>query len=131
MSIRTRIFIGIFIVIVIGFSFFLRLISDDLEPEYRKATEEPLIDSSRILASAASATAAHGKINAATFRKIFEDYAAKRHFYAKIYGYLKKESDIRVYITDTSGIVIFDSYDSSNEGRDFSKWLDVFRTLRG
>ena len=131
MNIRTRIFLGILIVFVVGFSFFLWWITDDLEPEYRKATEEPLIDSSRILASAASATATHGKINAATFRKIFEDYSAKRHFYAKIYGYLKKESDIRVYITDTSGIVIFDSYDSSNEGRDFSKWLDVFRTLHG
>lgn len=131
MNIRTRIFIGIFIVIVIGFSFFLRWISDDLEPQYRKATEEPLVDSARILASAASATAVDGKINASAFRKIFRDYSEQRHLYAKIYDYLKKDSDLRVYITDASGIVIFDSYDSGNEGRDFLKWLDVFRTLRG
>ncbi|MEK7719628.1 MAG: HAMP domain-containing protein, partial [Bacteroidota bacterium] len=131
MNIRTRIFIGILIVIVVGFSFFLRWIIDDLEPKYRKATEEPLVDSSRILASAVSATATNGNINAATFRRIFEDFSVRRQLYAKIYDYIKKESDIRVYITDASGIVIFDSYDSSNEGKDFSKWLDVVRTLRG
>ncbi|MEW6586988.1 MAG: hypothetical protein AB1442_15445 [Nitrospirota bacterium] len=131
MNIRTRILIGIFIVIVIGFSFFLRWLSADIEPAYRKTTEESLIDSARILASVASATAANGKINTAAFRKIFKDYSEQRHLYAKIYDYFKKESDLRVYMTDASGIVIFDSNDSSNEGRDFSKWLDVFRTLRG
>jgi two-component system sensor histidine kinase CreC len=131
MNIRTRIFIGILIVIVVGFSFFLRWIVDDLEPEYRKATEEPLVDSARILASVASAAAINGKIDSAAFERIFENYSTQRHFYARIYDYLKTESDIRVYITDASGIVIFDSYDSSNEGKDFSKWLDVFRTLRG
>ncbi len=131
MNIRTRIFLGILAVIVVGFSFFLWWIIDDLELEYRKATEEPLVDLSRILASAAVATATNGKVNTENFRELFMDYAEGRYFYAKIYDYVKKESDIRVYITDASGIVIFDSYDKGNVGKDFSKWLDVFRTLRG
>jgi two-component system sensor histidine kinase CreC len=51
--------------------------------------------------------------------------------YARIYDYVKRESDIRVYLTDASGIVLFDSYDSENVGKDFSHWLDVYKTLRG
>jgi hypothetical protein len=70
MGIGARIFLGILIVIVIGFSFFMWWIVDDLEPEYRKATEEPLVDSARILASVAASTARGGHIDPGTFRRI-------------------------------------------------------------
>ena len=131
MNIRAGIILGIFLIIVVGFSFFMWWIVDDLAPEYRKATEEPLIDTARILASAASATAVNGKIDVDTFRHIFEDFSTRSDLHAKIYDYLKKESDIRVYITDASGIVLFDSYKKNNVGKDFSQWIDVIKTLRG
>ena len=37
---------------------------------------------------------------------------------------------MRVYVTDGTGRVMFDST-GRNEGRDFSRWNDVSRTLRG
>ena len=131
MNIRARIFFGTLIVIVVGISFFLWWIVDDLEPEFRKATEEPLVDSANILASAAAATALNGKVDVSAFRSIFKNSAMRRPIQAKIHDHIKKNTDIRVYITDGKGIVIFDSYNSSNEGKDFSKWTDVAKTLRG
>ena len=39
--------------------------------------------------------------------------------------------DLNVYVTDARGIVIFDSDNRRREGQDFSRWNDVYRTLRG
>lgn len=42
----------------------------------------------------------------------------------------KHEIDIRVYVTDRNGIVLFDSYHQA-EGQNFADWRDVHRTLQG
>lgn len=131
MSISARIFFSTLIIIVVGISFFLWWTVDDLEPEFRKATEEPLVDTANILASSAAATAVNGKINVSIFESIFKNSALRRPLHAKIHDYIKKETDIRIYITDEKGMVIFDSYNSRNKGKDFSRWTDVARTLRG
>ncbi|GBF51020.1 GHKL domain protein [Leptospira ryugenii] len=54
----------------------------------------------------------------------------QHQFEAKIYGVTKKESDIQIYITDNQGIVIFDS-EKYREGLDYSKFNDVYLTLKG
>ena len=130
MKIRTRVFLGILIVIAVGFFVLLFWIVEDLEPQYRKATEEPLVDSARILASIAAGTVSDGGINVKLFRTIFEDIYTQS-FSAPIYDFVKKDVDFRVYITDTTGMVLFDSHDRRNEGKNFSQWLDVMRTLQG
>jgi len=53
MSLRSRISFGILIISLIGFWFLLQRLADDLKLHYRESTEEPLVDASRILASAA------------------------------------------------------------------------------
>ncbi len=55
----------------------------------------------------------------------------KRRFRAKIYDLVKNEVDLRVYVTDAQGMVVFDSDNRQHEGRDYSRWNDVYRTLRG
>src|SRR5262245_14697237 len=50
---------------------------------------------------------------------------------AKIYEMKKRQVDIRVYLTDAAGRVIFDSEDPDNLGADYSQWRDVSLTLRG
>ncbi|MDO5769206.1 MAG: two-component system sensor histidine kinase CreC [Psychrobacter sp.] len=47
--------------------------------------------------------------------------------------HLKTHSSFRVYVTDAKGRVIYDSkQDASNaEGQDYSRWNDVYLTLRG
>jgi len=128
--IHTRIFAGFLIVLSIGFSALLYWIADDLEPQFRKATEEPLVDTSRFLASLAATTARDGHIDAALFREAFED-TYSRPFTARIYDFLKTGVDYRIYITDAIGVVIYDSRDGMDEGRDYSRWNDVRLTLNG
>jgi two-component system sensor histidine kinase CreC len=45
-------------------------------------------------------------------------------------GVRKNALDYRIYITDARGVVLFDST-GRDTGRDFSRWNDVFLTLRG
>ena len=130
MKIRTRIFLGVLAVVGIGFYLFVRWIAIDLEPQYRKTTEEPLVDSARILASVAAATARGGQVDVAAFRRALAD-ARSRPFSATIFDHVKTEIDFRVYITDAGGTVLFDSESGESEGEDFSKWNDVSHALRG
>jgi two-component system sensor histidine kinase CreC len=50
---------------------------------------------------------------------------------AQIYSLLKTHVDMWIYITDTSGKVVFDSKHPQNEGEDYSLWRDVYSTLKG
>ncbi len=130
MKIRTRIFLGVLAVVGIGFYLFVRWIAIDLEPQYRKTTEEPLVDSARILASLASSTARGGQVDVAAFRRALTD-ARSRPFSAAIFDHVKTEIDFRIYITDAKGTVLFDSESGESEGEDFSRWNDIYHALRG
>lgn len=131
MKIRTLIFVGFVLLLGAGVSSLLWWLIDDLKPQYRKATEEPLVEISRLLAAAAGETAKKGNIDIAAFRRVFHHVDNQHPFSAKIFDFVKTDLDLRVYITDASGIVLFDSYDNENEGKDYSRWNDVYRTLRG
>lgn len=129
MKVRTRIFLGILVIVGIGFFFFVSWLVDDLKPQYRKTTEDPLVDTARVLSSVAAMTARAGRIDVEMFEKVFDDVYG-RPFRAEIYDFVKRDVDYRVYITDGSGVVIFDSW-KRDVGKDFSGWRDVSRTLRG
>jgi signal transduction histidine kinase len=62
-------------------------------------------------------------------RPAFEGLYARR-FEARIYDVTKTQSDLRVYVTDRSGTVVFDSL-GRDEGRDYLRWRDVELTLKG
>ena len=136
MRIRSRVFLGILIVVGIGFAFLLNWMLDDVSPQYRKVTEEPLVDAARVLASVAAMTVRDGQIDAPLFRSVFKD-AYSRSFTARIYDFVKSSVDFRVYITDVMGTVVFDSATGPegepgrDEGKDYSRWRDVYLTLRG
>lgn len=131
MRIRTLIFLSFTVLLSIGISLLLWWLINDLKPQYRKATEEPLVEISRLLASAASETARQGSVDISAFQRVFQNVDTQHPFSAKIFDFVKTDLDLRVYITNSSGIVLFDSFDSDNEGKDFSRWNDVYRTLRG
>jgi two-component system sensor histidine kinase CreC len=130
MSIRKRIFLGIIVLFSIGFYFLIDFIVDDIEMRYRESTEEPLVDASRVLAAIASASMVDEKINIPLFRESFKDVRSQV-FFAKIFGLVKINVDLHVYMTDLEGIVIFDSNDGQDVGQDYSDWRDVHLTLQG
>lgn len=56
--------------------------------------------------------------------------ARSHRFRAPIYGLTKERVDLRVYVTDVRGTVIYDSLHQIT-GKDYSRWNDVKRTLLG
>lgn len=129
MKIRFRIFLAFLIPMGIGLWILVSWITGDLEPQFRESTEEPLVDTAWVLAATASTYSENGVVDTAMFRKAFENISPEITP-ARIYDFVKTTMDLRIYITDISGKVIFDSA-GRDEGKDYSRWNDVYKTLRG
>src|SRR5205085_3629525 len=54
----------------------------------------------------------------------------QRNLDAAIWNFEKKRVDYRIYVTDARGIVVYDSA-GRDLGKDYSRWNDVYLTLRG
>lgn len=130
MRIRTKIFFGYLILVILGFYFFAKWVRDDIRKNYLESVETGMVDMAYILASVVEGEINNGAID-------FEDLAEgfrivhKKRFAAKIYDVTKTHVNTNVYITNQKGIVLFDSGDSKNVGKDFSSWNDVYITMKG
>lgn len=117
----------------IGFYFFAKQEIGETRRRYREATEEPLVDFSTVLANIVVAESIEGDAgNTLKFSKLSKALSLSKNLRApaKIYQLEKKQVDVRVYVTDDKGVVLFDSL-ARDEGKDFSKWNDVAQTLAG
>ncbi len=130
MKIRTRLFLTILLIVGFGFYRLIGWIVDDLRPRYLEAMEEAMVDTSVILASIVEEQLANASFKTNSIRLAL-DSAQKRVFSAKIYQVTKTNLQMRVYITDDRGVVLLDSDDGRDEGKDYSKWNDVAKTLKG
>ncbi|MGR9045400.1 MAG: two-component system sensor histidine kinase CreC [Gammaproteobacteria bacterium] len=129
MTVRTRILLIFLVTLAGGFFALERWLSLELRPRYYQSFEEPLVDMANILAEIASQEFEDPSHDFDRLQAAFER-VYRRRLNADIYGLNKDNVDIRVYITDRYGIVVFDSYKQA-VGQDFSNWLDVNRTLQG
>ncbi len=129
MSSRFRIILGILILGSLGFFGLTRWMIRELRPYYLRSMEESLVDQSTLLASLLSTSVENGEIQPSFLADGFV-HANEREFSAQIYDMTKKSINTRIYVTNSEGIVLFDSY-GSHVGADYSKWNDVYRTLRG
>ncbi len=101
-----------------------------LRIRYLEGVEDPLVDQANILAAVVGNEMERGVFHPGNLAQIFRDVYS-RSLQADIYNFKKTSVDIRVYITDQAGLVVFDSENKANMGRDFSKWRDVRLTLDG
>ena len=129
MSKRSRIFLGILLIYAAGIAFLLYSVVADIDPRYRESAEESLVDTSQLMASLVEQDVIAGAINTARLEPVFQSLAA-RQFSAQIYNLHKRHVDMRVYVTDRNGRVLFDSR-GLQTGADFSRWNDVSRSLAG
>jgi len=129
-SVRTRIIVAFLILVGAGFFFFVDWVSDDLKVRYREATEEPLVDIAVLTASFLSREVEEGRIRIEPLRAAVKR-AESEPIAAEIYDLLKTDFGMRIYVTDREGIVIYDSDGGMAEGEDYSRWNDVYLTLRG
>jgi two-component system, OmpR family, sensor histidine kinase CreC len=130
MTIRARLLLLYVVVIGLSCVGLLWWITAAIRLRYLESMEESLVDTSVILASLLEKQVQGDRIDAASFRDAFAT-AYSRRFDARIYALRKREVDLRVYVTDRQGIVIYDSDGGRDEGRDYSRWNDVHLTLQG
>lgn len=130
MRITLLIVLGFLVIAGSGFYTLMRTISEDIERQYSQASEEPLVDFAHLFASLIERDVVDGKIDVSRFRESFAN-AYRREFTAQIYQLEKTEIQTHVYVTDESGIVIFDSEAGRREGEDFSSYNDVLLARRG
>jgi two-component system, OmpR family, sensor histidine kinase CreC len=127
---RNRVFLGILLIYALGVIYLLYRVSADLDPRYQESAEESLVETAHLLSSLIEADLRDdGQLRSELLRAAFARLNQHR-FRAKIYSVEKTRIDLRVYVTDRNGKVIFDSI-GMNEGKDFLKWRDVFMTLKG
>lgn len=147
-----RLFAAYFLIIGLAAYWAFNLISSEVKPTIRQATEEALIDTANLLAEFAvplvvsdnevkknnssgveQSYDAGRLLKTGEARQYFEDAIqrfSRRQYQAQIFGITKENSNNRIYVTNDQGIVVFDSAKLA-EGEDYSQWNDVYLTLRG
>lgn len=129
MSKRSRIFFGLLLIYAIGMAAVLYRVVSDLDPRYRESAEESLVETSQLLATLIEQDVRDGAIDTARLDSLFKA-AYAREFSAQIFTVTKTKVELRAYVTDRNGTVLFDSTGQS-QGKDFSQWRDVQLTLKG
>ena len=138
MKLGLRLLLGFFLITGIAAFFVLRVFVAEVRPSVSEVMEDMMVDTANILAELAVddlvALPPGGTLDDSRFALRVKDYAA-RPVDAQIRGLSKQTMDFRIYLTDASGRVVFDTgfRDGvpSATGQDYSQWRDVTRTLRG
>jgi two-component system sensor histidine kinase CreC len=126
---RNRIFLGILLIYALGVAYLMYRVSVDLDPRYKESAEESLVDTAHLLAALIENDIRDGVFHPERLRPTFDGLYSRR-FQARIYDVEKTQVDLRMYVTDRNGVVVFDSL-GRDEGRDFLKRNDVRLTLQG
>jgi two-component system, OmpR family, sensor histidine kinase CreC len=123
-------FLAYLLIFALCFSYPVTRFAKSLRTHYLESVEEPLVDQANILAELVGRAMETAGFSPDDWYEVFNRVYA-RTLSAKIYEMKKRQVDIRVYLTDAAGRVIFDSEDPDNLGADYSQWRDVSLTLRG
>jgi two-component system sensor histidine kinase CreC len=129
MHIGLRIFFGFFLIVGLAAFLTLRVFVQEVKPGVRQAMEDTLADTAQVLALLAADDMQQGHIGDGAFARRVATLASVP-VDATIWGVHKDTIHYRVTITDSRGIVRFDSAGTA-AGADHSRWNDVARTLQG
>jgi len=117
-------------IITLGFYQLARHFLAEVEPQTFQATEEAMVDTANLLAEIVTMETRDGNPATVGLRSAFVGAHARR-FNARIFEHLKRGIGMHAYLTDSKGVVIFDSDGGRREGDDFSMKRDVKLTLAG
>lgn len=129
MRIGLRILLGYFLIVAVAALLLGRVFVQEVKPGVRQAMEDTLVDTANLLAAQAADDLLAGRIDSGRFAASVRALA-DRDPGAEIWGFAKRSIGTRVYVTDARGLVVFDS-SGADVGRDYSRWNDVYLTLRG
>ncbi|MEJ6082601.1 beta-lactam sensor histidine kinase BlrB [Aeromonas salmonicida] len=129
MRIGLQLLCGLVLIFALAAWFVLEIFVEEIKPGVRSATEDTLVDMAQMLAPLALDDLQEGKMAdgrlASAFARLNQSLIN-----ALIDGHLKQQAEYRIYVTDAKGKVVYDS-DGVDLGKDYSRWNDVYRTLRG
>ena len=112
MRLGIRLLFAFFLINGIAAFFVLRVFMAEIKPSVREVMEDMMVDTANLLAEVASDDLASGQLardaSQSRFAQRVRHYAT-RPIDAGIWGFSKQSLDFRVYVTDHSGRVLFDS----------------------
>lgn len=129
MSIFVRIWFFFSLILVLVLWFMLYTINQQIKPNVRQVVEDTLAENANIVAQLVAEDVFSAYVNTPEFNKKIQN-ALSRDLDAKIWQQNKNQIHQQLYITDAQGIVLYDSQGLAT-GQDYSKWNDVYLTLRG
>jgi len=129
MHIGLRIFFGFFLIVGLAAFLTLRVFVQEVKPGVRQAMEDTLVDTAHVLAVLAADDLKRGNIADGEFARGLVQLR-EQPVDASVWGMHKDAVGYRIYITDDHGIVRFDTSGAAL-GQDYSRWNDVYLTLRG
>lgn len=115
MKIGLRILLGYFLIVGLAAWFLLNIFVQEVKPGARSTLEAAMVDTAQLLAQIVADDMKEG----ASARTLLTKIAAA-----------SRSAGNRITITDAKGIVRFDS-EGKAVGQDYSRWNDVYLTLRG
>ncbi|MFM2287382.1 MAG: hypothetical protein RL684_525 [Pseudomonadota bacterium] len=131
MSLRARIFLAFAGTMLLGFGALAWWIVGDLRARYSESFEEIMVDGSRLLAQQLAADWQQPAAQRFAPLRAAMERLGRERFSAPIYSITKTSADIRVYVTDAAGRLLYDSSPGSQPGDDYSGWHDVGQVLHG
>lgn len=129
LPLAVRVFLLYFIFVGLTAYFTLSLVVNEVKPGVRQSTEETLVDVANLLAEWVQPYVLANDLANPNFAQAMQRYGLRQP-QAEIWGLSKAQTDHRIYITDQRGMVLFDSSGQA-VGQDYSRWNDVYKTLRG
>jgi len=129
MPLGVRIFLVYFFFVGLSGYFVLSTVMDEIRPGVRQSTEETLVDTANLLAEILRDEVKAGTLAQSRLPELLRAYGQRRP-QAQIWGVSKTAVNHRIYVTDAQGVVLLDSSGQA-VGQDYSRWNDVYLTLRG
>ena len=129
MPLGIRIFLVYFLFVGLAGWFVLSTVMDEIRPGVRQSTEETLVDTANLLAELLRDDLRGGQIDQSRWQALFQAYG-QRQPQAQIGEVSKTSVSHRIYVTNATGKVLLDSSGQA-VGQDYSRWNDVYLTLRG
>jgi two-component system sensor histidine kinase CreC len=128
MPLAIRIFLVYVLFVGLTGYFVLNTVMEEIRPGVRQSTEETLVDTANLMAEILRDDFKAGTLNQNRWPQLLKAYG-ERQPGASIWGLAKNQVNHRIYVTDARGVVVLDS-SALAVGQDYSRWNDVYLTLR-
>ena len=130
MKVRTRMLIVFLALGISGFIYFNHFINSRVEPVYLDPIEDDLVDMATLLSSVLATENEDGPLPVDRIASLI-DHTIEQEINASIHQRKKERVNLHVVVTDTRGVVAYDSADPDAVGENRERVRDIYLTLKG